>query len=208
MALGIGLKTPLHFLEGGDTTGFNPRSVLILGGSSAVGAATIQLLRLAVPSCKILTTSSLRHHTYIKDTLGADSVINRASDSLLKDVKSQTPECRGVDAIIDAVGAGGVQRHVFETLDDQGPKKYAQVWTGDKEIEVPSGIESVLFRGRDLSKLHGNENIMRSLERLLEEEEYKLPLPVHEVGYGFDKLERGLDLMRQGVSGEKLVVSV
>lgn len=208
MALGIGLKTPLPFLEGGETAGFKPCSVLILGGSSAVGAATIQLLRLAVPCCIILATSSLRHHAYIKNTLGADSVIDRGSESLVKHVKSQTPECRGVDAIIDAVGAGGLQSHVFETFDTQGPKKYAQVWTGDKEIKVPSGVESVLFRGRDLPKLPGNENIMRSLERLLEEGEYKLPLPVHEVGHGFDELERGLDLMRQGVSGEKLVISV
>ena len=44
MALGIGLKTPLPFLEGGPTSGLQPSSVLILGGSSAVGAATIQLL--------------------------------------------------------------------------------------------------------------------------------------------------------------------
>lgn len=208
MALGIGLKTPLPFLEGGETAGFQPYSVLILGGSSAVGAATIQLLRLAVPGCKILTTSSIRHYDYIKDTLGADVVIDRWSESLVKDVKSQTPECRGVDAIIDAVGAGSLQSLVFETFDAQGPKKYAQVWTGDEEIKVPSGVKSVLFRGRDLPKLPGNENIMKSLERLLEEEKYKLPLPVHEVGRGFDELERGLDLMRQGVSGEKLVVSV
>ncbi|KAJ5751810.1 hypothetical protein N7520_008727 [Penicillium odoratum] len=208
MALGIGLKTPLPFLEGGETAGFNPCSVLILGGSSAVGAATIQLLRLAVPGCRILTTSSPRHHAYIKDTLGADSVIDRGSETLVTHVKSQTLEYRGVDAIIDAVGAGGLQSHIFETFDAQGPKKYAQVWTGDNEIKVPSGIESVLFRGRDLPKLSGNENIMKSLERLLEEEKYKLPLPVHEVGRGFDKLERGLELMRKGVSGEKLVVSV
>ncbi|KAJ5953297.1 hypothetical protein N7454_000193 [Penicillium verhagenii] len=208
MALGIGLKTPLPFLEDGETAGFNPSSVLILGGSSAVGAATIQLLRLAVPGCKILTTSSPRHHAYIKNTLGVDGVIDRGSETLVEQVKSQTPKSRGVDAIIDVVGAGGSQSHIFETLDPQGPKKYAQVWTGDNEIKVPSGIESVLFRGGDLPKLPGNKNIVKSLERLLEEEKYKLPLPVHEVGRGFDKLERGLDLMRKGVSGEKLVVSV
>ncbi|KAJ5918556.1 hypothetical protein N7466_010548 [Penicillium verhagenii] len=208
VALGIGLKTPLPFLEGGETTGFNPKSVLILGGSSAVGAATVQLLRLAVPGCRILTTSSPRHHAYLENTLGVDGVFDRGSETLVEQVKSQTPESRGVDAIIDVVGAGALQSHIFETLDAQGPKKYAQVWTGDSEIKVPSGIESVLFRGGDLPKLPGNENMMKSLQRLLEEEKYKLPLPVHEVGRGFDKLERGLELMRKGVSGEKLVVSV
>jgi NADPH:quinone reductase-like Zn-dependent oxidoreductase len=206
MALGIGLKTPLPFLKGGATAGFEPSSVLILGGSSAFGAATIQLLRLAVPGCRIFATSSPRHHEYIRNTLAADCAFDRGSSSLVVEVKSTTPDSRGVDAIIDAVGAGGIQKNVFDVL-DQGPKKYAQVWTGDEEIDAPSGVESVLFRGRDLPNLPGNENIMQSLEKLLEENKYKLPLPVHTVGHGFDLLGKGVELMRQGVSGETLVVT-
>ncbi|KAJ5310965.1 hypothetical protein N7476_006825 [Penicillium atrosanguineum] len=208
MALGIGLKTPLPFLKGGPRTGFTPSSVLILGGSSALGAATIQLLRLAAPTCLILATSSPRHHEYIRNILGADGAIDRGSSSLVEDVKSRTPGSRGVDAIIDAVGAGGIQRNVFDTFDPSGSRRYAQVWTGDEEIDAPSGVESTMFRGRDLPNLPGNESIMESLERLLEENRYRLPLPVHAVGHGFDVLERGLDLMRQGVSGEKLVVTL
>lgn len=208
MAIGLGLKTALPFLKGGPATGFKPSSVLILGGSSALGAATIQLLRLTAPSCLILTTNSPRHHDYIRNTLGADDAFDRGSSSLIEDVKSRTPGSRGVDAIIDAVGAGAIQRNVFDTFDPSGSKKYAQVWTGDEEIDVPSGVKSILFRGRDLPNLPGNENIMESLESLLEANKYKLPLPVHTVGPGFDVLQRGLDLMRQGVSGEKLVVTV
>ncbi|KAJ6103998.1 hypothetical protein N7523_010318 [Penicillium sp. IBT 18751x] len=208
MALGIGLKTPLPFLKGGPTTGFKPSSVLILGGSSALGAATIQMLRLVAPGCLILATSSPKHHEYIRTVLGADGAFDRGSSSLIEDIKSGTPGSRGVDAIIDAVGAGATQRNVFDTFDPSGSKKYAQVWTGDEEIDVPSGVESILFRGRDLPSLPGNENIMESLHRLLEEKRYKLPLPVHTVGHGFEELERGLNMMRQGVSGQKLVVTV
>ncbi|KAF7547210.1 hypothetical protein G7Z17_g7900 [Cylindrodendrum hubeiense] len=208
VALGIGLSTPLPFLEDGPTTGFTPSSVLVLGGSSALGAATIQLLRLAVPNCKILATSSPKHHSYITNALGANGVFDRNSPSLVMDVKSATPESSGVDAIIDAVGAGGAQSHVFETLDPNGSKRYAQVWTGDDEIEVPSGVNSVLFRGRDLPNLQGGENIMRALQSLLEDGKYKLPLPVHKMGHGIDGLENGLELMRKGVSGEKLVVLI
>lgn len=208
MALGIGLKTPLPFLKDGPTTGFKPSSVLVLGGSSAVGAATIQLLRLALPGCKVLATSSPRHHAYITDTLGAHGAIDRGSATLPEDVKAQTMRSRGVDAIIDAVGAAGMSRHVFDALDPSGPKRYAQVWTGDQVIDVPSAVESVMFRGRDLPQLPGNKNIMQSLQVLLEERRYKLPLPVRKVGHGFEALETGLELMRRGVSGEKLVVTI
>jgi threonine dehydrogenase-like Zn-dependent dehydrogenase len=208
ISLGIGLKTPLPFLQDGPTTGFKPSSVLILGGSSAVGAATIQLLRLAVPDCTILATSSPKNHSHLTDTLGANGAFDRNSASLVRDVRLASPGSRGVDAIIDAVGAGSTQRHVFEAFDPNGPKRYAQVWTGDEEIEVPSGVDSVMFMGRDLPQLQGGKNIMLALQTLLEEEKYKLPLPVHKVGEGFDMLGKGLELMRKGVSGEKLVVTV
>ena len=49
---------------------------------------------------------------------------------------------------------------------------------------------------------------MLALQTLLEENKYTLPLPVHRVGDGLDALEKGLRLMRKGVSGEKLVVSL
>jgi hypothetical protein len=65
-----------------------------------------------------------------------------------------------------------------------------------------------MFRGRELSQLQGGKNIMLALQTLLEEDKYKLPLPVHKVGDGFDTLEKGLELMRKGVSGEKLVVAI
>ncbi|KAJ5565482.1 hypothetical protein N7513_001724 [Penicillium frequentans] len=198
MALGIGLKSPLPFLRDGPISGLRPSSALILGGSSAVGSATIQLLRLAIPDCMILTTSSPRHHAHLTKYLNADYAFDRGSASLVTDVKSVTPGCRGVDVIIDVVGAGGMQPDIFNVLDNHGPQKYAQVWTGNDQIQAPSGVNSVMFRGRDLPQLSGNANIVPTLETLLREGRYKLPLPVRIVGRGLDGLEKGLGLMRQG----------
>lgn len=69
-------------------------------------------------------------------------------------------------------------------------------------------MDSVLSRGRDLPQLQGGKNIIPALQTLLEEGKYKLSLPVYRVGDGLDKLENGLDLMRNGVSGEKSVITV
>jgi len=168
VSLGIGLKTPLPFLKDGPTTGFKPSSVLILGGSSALGAATIQLLRLAVPDCTILVTSSPKNHRHITKTLGANRAFDRNSASLAMDVKAASPGSRGVDAIIDTVGAGSTQGNIFGAFDSNGPKRYAHVWTGDEEIDVPSGVDSVMFRSRDLSQLEGGDNITLALQTLLE----------------------------------------
>lgn len=207
IGLGIGLQMPLSFLKDGPKTDFTPSSVLVLGGSSAVGAAAIQLLRIAMPSCTILATSSPQHHKHITDYLGADVALDRSSRSLVAEVKSAIQNSRAVDAIIDAVGAGGSQTQIFEAFDPNGPRRYAQVWTGDEEIKTPDGVNSVLFRGRDMPRLQGNRNVMLALEKLLEEQKYKLPLPVARVGRGLEGLVKALDMMRSGVSGEKLVVS-
>ncbi|KAF2490060.1 hypothetical protein BU16DRAFT_495487, partial [Lophium mytilinum] len=180
-------------------------TVLVLGGSSGVGAAAVQVLKLAAPGCRVLATSSGKHHGLLR-ALGVEGVVDRASGTLVADIRAASPGERGVDAIFDAVGAGATQRDVFEAFRVDGPKRYAQVWTGDEEIEVPEGVESVLFRSRDLSKLKGSKNVMVALERLLEEGRYKLPLPVRVVGEGWEAVEKGLEEMRKGVSGEKLVV--
>ena len=207
VGLGVALKISLPFLRDGPISNFKPSSILVLGGSSALGAATIQLLHLALPSCRILTTASPKHHKHIA-TLGAASAFDRNSTSLISEIKAATSKSQGVDAIIDTVGAGATERHIFEAFDSNGPRRYAQVWTGDDEIKVPSGVESIMWRSRQLSELQGGENIMQALQSLLEEGKYKLPLPVNNVGRGLEGLQKGLDLMRKGVSGEKLVATL
>lgn len=207
-ALGIGLKTRLPFLNDGTTTGSNPSSVLVLGGSSALGAAVIKLLRLVLPECRVLVTSSPKHHDHLTTTLGATVAFDRDSSELVQEVKAATPGHCGVEAIIDAVGAGRAHRHIFDTFTPDGPKRYAQVWTGEDKVEVPGGTNSVMFRGADLVKLPGAKNVMLALETILRERKYRLPLPVRNVGQGLEGLRNGLDLMRMGVSGEKLVVTL
>jgi NADPH:quinone reductase-like Zn-dependent oxidoreductase len=208
VGLGSGLGLPLPFLKEGPTTGLKPSSLLVLGGSSALGASAIQLLRLAIPGCKIMVTASLKHHEFITQTLGAHMALDRSSPSLVADIKAATSSSRGVDAILDTVGAGKTERHIFDTFNPEGPKKYAQVWTGDDEIEVPKGIDSVLFRSRDFLQLPGGKNLFHALQSLLNKGHYNAPLPVRMVGSGLDALEFGLVAMRKGVSGEKLVVTV
>jgi len=112
-----------------------------------------------------------------------------------------------VDVIIDTVGAGAKSVEVFGVLTEDGPRRYAQVWTGGEEVSVPDGIESVMFRSRDLSTLQDHEQVMSALESVLKEGKYKLPLPVKVVsGTGLEALKAGLNLVRDGVSGEKIVV--
>lgn len=149
------------------------KSVLVLGGSSAVGAATLQLLRLSLPpDAIILAMTSSRHHRHLQESLSVSKAIDRASPSLVQDVKQATPDGRGVDAIIDTIGAGAKSGEVFGVVAEDRPRRYAQVWTGDNEVSVPEGVEAVMFHSR-LSTLQDHEQVMSTLETVLKEGRYK-----------------------------------
>lgn len=135
-------------------------------------------------------------------------MLDRSSPSLVAAIRTCTSHGRGVAAILDVVGAARTQREIFDTLDPEGEKVYAQVWTGEEEIETPEWVKNTLFRSRDVGLLKGAEGAMRALEGLLGDGRYGLPLEIRNVGCGLEGLEKGLDVVRGGVSGWKVVVGL
>lgn len=199
------LNIPLPYLPGTSTSGDTPSSVLILGGSSATGAAAIQLLRLAHPSLPILATSSPKNHAHVASR-GATRVFDYHSPSVVSDIKTASPGGRGVDMIIDCVSAGASQTDICDVIDPSGSKKYASLMTG-VEVPVPQDVTKFDVIGSSLVKLQDREAIVQALTRLVEEDKYKLPVPVRVVGHGLEQLPSVMDEV-MSVSCEKLVVTL
>lgn len=182
------------------------RSILVLGGSSGVGAAAIQLLRLALPSATILTTSAEKHHAHLV-SLGATKCFERAAQEHTSAIKAATPDGSGVDAILDAVTAAASQPTIFTALSPAGAKIYSQVVTG-QNVEVPEGINSAAVFGRQIFGAKGGMTAMPGLATLVQSGKYKLPIKVEIIGKGFESIERGVDELMKGVSGTKYVVGL
>jgi NADPH:quinone reductase-like Zn-dependent oxidoreductase len=203
-AINDGLHVPLPHL---DPTGSRTlRSILVLGGSSGIGAAAIQLLRLALPSATILTTSSAKHHARLI-LLGATKCFERSAQEDPSAIKAATPNSAGVDAIVDPVQAAASQPTVFAAFDPAGPKLYAQVMTG-ANVELPQGVNSTVVYGRQIFCVKGGMNALPALASLVESGMFKLPNKVEVVGKGVDGIEQGLNKIMKGVSGAKYVVSL
>ncbi|SPO04282.1 uncharacterized protein DNG_06965 [Cephalotrichum gorgonifer] len=200
-----GLKIPLPFLQGLSTEGQAPLSVLVLGGSSATGAAVIQLLRKAYPSLPILTTSSEKSHKLLSD-LGATYVTKYKSHSVVADIKAASPGGAGVDVIIDCVSAGARQTDITDVLDPSGSKRYASVVTG-VPVPIPEGVSKVDVLASDMVGVQGGKQLIPSLINLVEEGRYRVPLPVRVVGHGLEALADVLDEVKT-VSGEKVVLTL
>ena len=182
------------------------KSVLVLGGSSVVGAAAIQLLRLALPSATILTTSSAKHHGHLT-SLGATKAFDRSAQSDTSAIKAASPGGTGVDAILDAVTAASEEPTVFTALNPTGPKLYSQVVTG-QNVEVPEGVEGTLIFSPQIFGAKGGIRAMPALADLIESGKFKVPISVEVLGKGLDAIEPGLDKLMKGVSGTKFAVSL
>jgi NADPH:quinone reductase-like Zn-dependent oxidoreductase len=200
-----GLNIPLPYLEGGKEEGFKPSSILVCGGSSSVGAMAVQLLRLALPKAQIFATASKQHHHTVK-SLGADQVFDHSSPSLVEELKKASPSGEGVDAILDAVNGVAVNPSLFEVL--TGPKAFAEVITGRNVKKAPDGVKHSPVFGAAVFSQPGGSNVFAAFERLLAEGKLKLPTAVKVVGHGLESISGGLEELRAGVSGTKLVVSL
>ncbi|KAK6197228.1 hypothetical protein LQW54_010797 [Pestalotiopsis sp. IQ-011] len=181
-----------------------PKSVLVLGGSSSVGSAAIQLLRLALPSVHIVATSSAQHHPHLK-SLGASECLDRSAQDDDAALKAETPDGAGFDAIIDAVGACTSSPTVYAALRVHGPRLCAAVVTGPPAT-FPAGVQGTLVGGQDFLDAEGEA--MPYLARLVDEGKYTLPVKVEVLGKGWDKIDVGLARYPVGVSGAKMIVSL
>ncbi|KAI0546528.1 GroES-like protein [Xylaria curta] len=202
-AVAVGLKVALPGLSEPDSTAPQLKSILVLGASSAVGAAAVQLLRIALPSATIITTSSAAHHAHLK-SLGATTCLERSAQEDASALKAASPGGTGVDAVLDAVGACGDSPAVYDALRSDGPKLYSLVLTRFG-IEFPPGIQAMMVGGHDLIAKYSGA--MEYLAKLLEEGKWKLPVKVEVVGKGLSAIEGNLDKVMK-VSGTKLVISL
>ena len=182
------------------------KSVLVLGGSSCVGAATIQLVRLALPHITLLATSSRKHHDHLI-ALGATKCFERSSQDDTSVLRAAIPQGNGVDAIIDCVAAAASHPDVFSALDSSGPRIYAQIVTGDT-VNVPGDINASLAFGKDAMDGPDGSSLLIRLSQLLEDGRYKVPIEVEVVGKGYEKIAQGLDQLLKGVSGLKYAVTL
>lgn len=201
----LDLRIPIPHFRTASNSMTAPSSILILGGSSSVGAAAIQLLRLAYPLLPILATSSPSNHVLL-ELLGATNLFNYRSLTVISDIIAASPGGHGVDMIIDCVAAGVTQTDICNTLASSGPKKYAAVISG-LTVPVPDGVTRFDVSGWSLIDMPGGEEVIPALTDLVEDGKYKVPLPVKVVGHGLEEIPGVMDQVKN-VSGAKLVVTL
>jgi NADPH:quinone reductase-like Zn-dependent oxidoreductase len=203
----LGLPTP-----GADPTA-SPKSsassILIWGGASSAGSATIQLARVA--GLKVFATASPKHHAHVL-SLGASAVVDYRSptavDELVAAAKAAGTEIRYA---VDAVSTTETLPLVVETLSRfEGAKKMTHFLPWPEQVAKPDDVEATMTRAmkvwgekRDLAQL-----VFNGLLRGWLETGEVVPQAVKVVEGGVRGLQAALDELNKGVSGVKVVVEV
>lgn len=97
---------------------------------------------------------------------------------------------------------------LLETL--TGPKVLGELVIGRNipQEQIPEEVDFKVVMGSNVSQEPGTKNLMYALGDPVKEGKYKFPVPATIVGKGWDAIGEGIETLRKGVSGTKLVVTV
>lgn len=205
------VTTPSHGLFGKDymalpTPKAEPtsigKSILIWGGSSAVGSNAIQLAKAA--GFEVFSTASTRNFEYLRD-LGASKTFDYSSETVIEDIVKELDQtnCAGIFQAAGPVEpslqiAGKVKGDIFVAAANLVP-----------EDAVPQGVRAKMVWSTTL--LTDNEIgpaiFENFLPKALAQRKYKVaPEPLVVGTKGLEGVQEGFDILKKGVSARKVVV--
>jgi len=202
-------------------------TLLVWGGSTSVGSNAIQLAVAA--GYEVITTASPKNFDYVK-SLGASTVFDYRSPTAISDIITILKSKKSVGAI--AIGDGSLEACIPIIGASKGRKFIAQASVPQAKNLPPKGFELVRFIATFLwfnvstsircklsgvtakfingTDLVGNEVGAVIYEHFLPEVlasgNYVAAPKPQVIGHGLEHVQKGLDMVKKGVSNSKLVV--
>ncbi|KAH6887706.1 chaperonin 10-like protein [Thelonectria olida] len=181
--------------------------VLIWGGSSSVGTSAIQFASAA--GAVVFTTASPQHHEYLRQ-LGADAVFDYKSSEIADDIVEEASD-RGlvITKFVDAVSANlAITAAVVSKLGG-GTLATVLPWEMMNKVPPPDNVTPEMSGLRDaLVEKDYCSHVFNDLVPDRLRDGYIRPAKTVLVPGGLSGIEAGLNTLRNGVSGVKLVASI
>ncbi|KAJ5587305.1 alcohol dehydrogenase [Penicillium hispanicum] len=198
-ALYVQLDLPLPSLTPKPTG----KRILLWGGSSSVGSSAIQL---AVASgLEVVTTASSVNHEYVK-SLGATHVFDhKDADVIDKIVNVLKPG----DYVVDCITNQATQVLCGEVLGKIGGGKLPLMFF--PEGQFPENVQTSFVNGLDPGMVNldvGDAVWQKYLPEALRTGKFQAKPDPFVITGGLEKVQEGIDILRQGVSAKKVVIEV
>ncbi|KAL2123544.1 hypothetical protein VTJ04DRAFT_3999 [Mycothermus thermophilus] len=213
----LGLPVPSSSAEGSKPATASGTAtnagILVWGGASSAGSAIIQFARLA--GLTVYATASPQHHAWLQG-LGAKAVVDYRSPTAVEELLAAarevgTPITLAVDAIATEETLALVGQVLERSAEVEGQAKtLAHLLPWPDALAKPEGVRTEFVAGGriwkerlDFGRLVFNELLGKWLEG-----GKVVPSKVQVVEGGLGGLQAGIDLVKKGVSGVKVVVEL
>ncbi|KAF7959520.1 hypothetical protein EAE96_001136 [Botrytis aclada] len=178
------------------------KTILIWGGSSSCGASAIQLAKAA--GYTVATTASTQNHDFVK-SIGATHAFDHKSPTVIQDILKilQTG-----DAIFDCIAEANTQQACAQIAHEIGASKFAALLP-----PVPNeyNVEPVMVNGLDVGLVDfdiGDAVWRKYVPEALAKGKYLAKPDPKVLEGGLDRVQDGIDLLRNGVSAKKVVIEI
>ena len=177
------------------------KSILVYGGSSAVGLATIQL---AVASGLEVVTTASPHNFDLCKSCGASAVFDYKDPSLVDKVVEAFAGKGEFVGIIDAISIADTYTHDLQILERLGGKHLACTHPPPTD-NIPAGVEAgMIFAVNDVAQPVWETFVTPALQAGILK---CLPEPLI-VGTGLEYIQEAMQKNKAGVSAKKVVVEL
>lgn len=185
------------------------KGLLVWGASSSIGSAGVQIARSM--GFQVYATASEKHHEYIKQ-LGASKVFDYKDEHVVENiVKAAREDGVTIQFGYDAVGSLQQSAAVLKELKGDAVAKLASGPRVPEDAPRVEGVEVKFVLG-PTDELKRSEHFHFAfgvwLKEKLEKGEYVPSPKIRVLDGGLEAINGGLDELKKGVSGEKLVIEV
>ncbi|TVY89393.1 Zinc-binding alcohol dehydrogenase domain-containing protein [Lachnellula willkommii] len=180
------------------------KTVLVWGGASSVGSNGIQLAVAA--GYEVLTTASPKNFDFAKK-LGASQVFDYHSKTIVADLV-EALKGKTVAGVLDAVGADGSTQKSLEILaQGEGSKVVATVLKPAED--VPAGTTAKWIQANDIKDNEVGKAVYENfLPQALVDGKYAATPEPYVVGKGLEHVQAGLNILKKGVSAQKVIITL
>ncbi|KAL8933945.1 MAG: hypothetical protein Q9211_005495 [Gyalolechia sp. 1 TL-2023] len=200
--LGFPLREPLY-------TAQDKKGILVWGGASSIGSGTVQTAKML--GFTVYATASEKHHDYIK-SLGAKHVFDyKGADVVEKIVKAIRGDGNTVQHAFDAVGQVRACMDVLKEFKSGGSPRVATAVPMFGQAPQEEGIEAKFITPPtdETERVQFFTFVFNDwLKGKLEKGEFKPSPGMELVDGGLEGLTKGLDILKGGMSGKKVVLEL
>ncbi|PIG79926.1 zinc binding dehydrogenase [Aspergillus arachidicola] len=180
------------------------KTLLVWGASSSVGACGVQMATHA--GYEVVGVASKRNHEMVKG-LGASVCFDQSDSTLVDDIVTYLSGKEVVGAY-GAIASDSALNAMCEILDRCGGRKLVASVIPGAEQKATKGVQIVTNFTSDIGKSEVGKAIWKWLTIAMAEDWIKYMPQSEVVGEGLQRIQEAIDLLAEGVSAKKLVVSI